>query len=92
MEISRDADGLRFLGECVPEKGFVAGDIQCAGCGRRIDPHIDSRDIALACAGCGFKKTFWAEADMQVYLAENWNRLRQACTHPSVTLHQSTLS
>jgi hypothetical protein len=28
---------------------------------------------------------------MQVYLAENWNRLRQACTHPSVTLHQSTL-
>jgi hypothetical protein len=91
MEISRDADGLRFMGECAPEKGFVAGDIQCAGCGRRIDPHIDSRDIALVCAGCGFKKTFWAEADMQVYLAENWNRLRQACTHPSVTLHQSTL-
>ena len=91
MEISRDADGLRFLGECVPEKGFVAGDIQCAACGRRIDPHVDSRDISLACAGCGFKKTFWAEADMHVYLAENWNRLRQACTHPSVTLHQSIL-
>jgi len=72
MEISREADGLRFMGECAPEKGFVAGDIQCAG--------------------CGFQKTFWAEADMQVYLAENWSRLRQACTHPSVTLHQSTLS
>jgi len=46
----------------------------------------------LASDGCGFKKAFWAEADMQVYLAENWSRLRQACTHPSVTVHQSTLS
>ena len=25
MEISRDADGLRFVGECAPEKGFVSG-------------------------------------------------------------------
>lgn len=88
MQISRDADGLRFLGECAPEKGFVAGDIRCAGCGRRIDPRIDSNDIALVCTGCGFKKVFWAEADMQVFLAENWNHLRQACTHPSVALHQ----
>jgi len=92
MQISRDADGLRFLGDYAPESGFVAGDIRCAGCGRRIDPHVDSRDISLVCTGCGFKKAFWAEADMQVYLAENWNRLRQACTHPSVTLHQSILS
>jgi hypothetical protein len=88
VQISRDADGLRFLGECAPEKGFVSGDILCSACGRRIDPHVDSRDISLACTGCGFKKTFWAEADMQVYLAENWSRLRQACTHPSVALHR----
>jgi len=90
MQISRDADGLRFLGECGSESGFVPGDIRCAACGRRIDPQVDSNDSSLGCTGCGFKKTFWAEAEMQVYLAENWNRLRQACTHPSVALHQSS--
>jgi hypothetical protein len=42
------------------------------------------------CTGCGIKiKVFWAEAEMQVYLAENWNRLRQACTHPTVAVHRS---
>lgn len=90
MQISRDADGLRFVGECGPKNGFVSGDIRCASCGRRIDPHVDSNDISLACTACGFKKVFWAEAEMQVYLAENWNRLRQACTHPSVALHKSS--
>lgn len=89
MQISKDADGLRFIGECAPESGFVPGDIRCAGCGRRIDPQVDSSDISLICAGCGFKKVFWAEAEMRVYLVENWNRLRQVCTHPSVVLHQS---
>lgn len=87
MQISREADGLRFLGECAPEKGFVAGDIRCARCGRRIDPHVESNDISLVCTACGFRKSFWAETDMHVYLAENWNRLRQACIHPSVALH-----
>jgi hypothetical protein len=72
MQISRDADGLRFLGECAPESGFIAGGIRCTACGRRIDPHVDSRDISLVCTGCGFKKAFWAEAAMQVFLAENW--------------------
>ena len=88
MQISRDADGLRFVGECGTESGFVSGDIRCANCGRRIDPHVESNDISLGCNGCGLKKIFWAEAEMQVYLAENWNRLRQACTHPSVALHK----
>jgi hypothetical protein len=88
MQISRDDNGLRFVGDCAPEKGFVARDIQCASCGRRIDPHVESNDISLVCTGCGFRKAFWAEADMQVYLAENWSRLRQACTHPSVALHR----
>lgn len=88
MEISREADGLRFVGECAPEKGFVGGDILCASCGRRIDPQVESNDISLVCTGCGFRKSFWAEAEMQVYLAENWNRLRQACNHPSVALHR----
>jgi hypothetical protein len=88
MQISRDDSGLRFVGECAPAKGFVAGDIRCVSCGRRIDPHVDSNDISLVCTGCGFKKTFWAEAEMQVYLAENWSCLRQACTHPSVALHR----
>jgi len=89
MQISRDVEGLRFIGECAPESGFVAGDIRCAGCGRRIDPHVDSRDISLVCTVCGIKKAFWAEAEMQVYLAENWNLLRQACTHPTVAVHRS---
>jgi len=87
MQISREAEGLRFLGECAPEIGFTPRDILCSTCGRRIDPNIDSQDISLVCLGCGFRKAFWAEADMQVFLAENWNRLRQVCSHPSVTLH-----
>jgi hypothetical protein len=84
MQISRDADGLRFIGMCDPQTGFVAGDIHCVPCGRRIDPHATERDITLTCSGCGFKKTFWAEADLQVYLAEHWGHLRKACTHPTV--------
>jgi hypothetical protein len=91
MKISRDADGLRFIGECTLANGFVAGDIQCVRCCRRIDPQGEARDISLTCAGCGIKaKSFWAEADMHVYLAEHWDHLRQACTHPTVTLHHSS--
>lgn len=91
MRITRDDDGLRFVGECNNRKGFVPGDIECLRCGRRIDPHDNGRDIGLECAGCHTKiKIFWSEADMHVYLAENWNRLRQACTHPSVTTAQSS--
>jgi ribosomal protein S27E len=90
MQISRDSEGLRFMGEWEPESGFVAGDIRCVGCGRRIDPHVDSRDVSLACTGCGNKKAFWAEAEMQVFLAENWSRLREACTHPTIAIHQSS--
>ena len=91
MQISRDADGIRFIGEWAPESGFIAQDIRCVRCGRRIDPHVDSRDVSLDCTGCGIKiKAFWAEVDMHVYLAENWNRLRQACTHPSVIMNRSS--
>ena len=90
MKITRDEDGLRFVGECNNRKGFVAIDIECLRCGRRIDPHAERRDIGLEFARCCTKiKTFWSEVDMHVYLAENWNRLRQACTHPSVTIVQN---
>jgi hypothetical protein len=92
MKISRDADGLRFTGECAPETGFVADDVLCVRCGRRIDPRGGERDISLTCAGCGIKaKSFWAEADMHVYLAENWNRLRQVCNHRSVMVHRNLI-
>src|SRR5436190_23334828 len=65
MKISRDADGLRFIGECTPKMGFVAGDVLCVHCGHHIDPHGEVRDISLMCTGCGIKfKSFWAEADM----------------------------
>lgn len=89
MQVSREAEGLRFLGECAPETGFITQDILCSACGRRIDLHFDPLDISLVCLGCGFKKAFWSEADMQIFVAENWNSLRQACTHPSVTLHHA---
>ena len=85
MKITRDADGLRFVGDCAPETGFVAGDILCILCGRRIEPHADERDISLRCSGCGFRaRVFWSEADLHVYLVEHWGQLRKACTHPAV--------
>jgi hypothetical protein len=90
MKISRDADGLRFIGECDPASGFIAGDIRCVSCGRRIDPHVEDRDVSLICSGCGFKpRPFWSESDLQVFLAEHWGHLRKACTHPSVTVHRT---
>ena len=87
MKISREADGLRFVGECAPETGFVPEDVHCLRCGRRIDPLNEGSDIALRCSGCGFSgRVFWSEADMRVYLAEQWNHLRQACSHPIVVI------
>lgn len=86
MRISRDADGLRFIAECAPDAGFVPEDVLCLRCERRIDPLSESRDIALRCASCGFSgKVFWSEADLHVYLAEQWNHLRQACPHRAVS-------
>ncbi len=86
MKISRDAEGLRFIGEYTAETGFIADDIQCIGCGRRIDPHLKSRDVSLACTGCEMRpKVFWSEADMYVYLTQNWNLLRQACIYSKTT-------
>jgi len=91
MKISRDADGLRFVGECDPAIGFLAVDVHCVRCGRRIDPHVGARDVSFGCSGCGAKvRRFWSEAEMHVYLAEQWGHLRRACTHPSVTLHASS--
>ncbi len=90
MQITRDADGLRFIADCAPETGFVPGDIHCLTCARRIDPHVENSDIALKCSSCGFRsKVFWSEADMHVYLAEQWNQLRQACSHPTVSFVRS---
>ena len=90
MKISRDDDGLRFIGQCAPKRGFVAGDIQCVRCERRIEPHPKGKDISLECLGCKVTaKVFWSEADLNVYLAEHWDQLRKACTHPTVTVHGS---
>ena len=89
MRISRDADGLRFVGECGPQS-FVACDIECGRCGRRIDPYAAGEDISLKCSGCNITaKVFWSEAELRVYMAENWNQLRQACSHPTVSMHAS---
>jgi hypothetical protein len=80
MKISRDTDGLRFVGDC--EKGvFLAADIECMPCGKRVDPRIEGRDIALVCSGCGTKaRIFWAESDLYVYINQHWSLLKQVCT------------
>jgi DNA-directed RNA polymerase subunit RPC12/RpoP len=86
MRISRDSDGLRFIGECAAETGFVSRDIRCLTCARRIDPRSEGPDVILKCTGCGFKsKLFRSEAELKTFLAKQWDLLRQACTHPSVT-------
>jgi hypothetical protein len=91
MKILRDADGLRFIGECTPKGGFVSCDVECLLCGRRIDPNVQGSDIALTCGGCGYKaRVFWSEADMHVYVAEQWGHLRKACTQRSVSTVRST--
>ena len=79
MRISREDDGLRFIGEWTPTAGFVACDVECLRCGRRIDPHHQGAEIGLECVGCGATiKTFWSETELNVYMAEKWNQLRQA--------------
>ena len=58
-------------------------------CGRRID--FGSQKIVLACSACGFKaRSFWSEADLYVYLAEQWGHLRKACLHPAVRTVRSS--
>ena len=85
MKISRDADGLRFIAECAPETGFVPEDVHCVRCGRRIEPLAQSHLALLRCSICGFSgRVFSSKADLDVYLADQWNLLRQACSHPSV--------
>jgi hypothetical protein len=56
----------------------------------RIEPHHYGDEIGLACVWCGASiKTFWSETELNVYMAEEWNQLRQACTHPIVMPHGS---
>lgn len=90
MKISRDVDGLRFVGNCDRERGFVPCGIDCLRCGRRIDPHAAGTDPSLTCPACGtVARKFWSEVELDVYLAENWNTLREVCTHPGVaTIHE----
>jgi recombinational DNA repair protein (RecF pathway) len=85
MKISRDADGFRFIAECAAETGFMPEDVHCARCGRRIDPLSGLRDLSFRCRYCGFRgKSFLSETDLHNYFAEQWDLLRQACSHPSV--------
>ena len=87
MKISRDADGLRFIAECATETGFLPEDVHCVRCGRRIDCPAQPRELRLRCGHCGFRgKSFRSEADLHAYVAEQWNHLRQACSHPSVLM------
>ena len=80
MKISREVYELRFVADCGPERGFVPLEIECCGCSCRIDPVTQRAGVRLTCPGCGAAdKMFWSEAQMGVFLAENWNALRQVC-------------
>ena len=82
MKISRDTDGLRFVGDC-SGGAFLAIDIECMLCGKRVDPLIEGRDIALVCSGCRIRaRVFWAESDLHAYIAQHWSLLKQACAQP----------
>lgn len=85
MKISKDFDGLRFIGVCHHDRGFEPTEIRCTRCGWPIDPRAQGNEVALRCSSCGaIPVTFWSQAELHVFLAENWNALRQACSHPSV--------
>ena len=85
MKISRDADGLRFIAECAPETGFVPEDVHCLRCGRRVQVFGENELSLLRCSACCTSgPAFSSEADLQVYLAQQWDHLRQACSHPSI--------
>jgi len=78
---NKEVDDLRFVAECDPERGFVPLEIECCACGSRIDPLTQRKRVSLICPGCkNTAKLFWAEAQMGVFLAENWNALRQVCS------------
>ncbi len=85
MKISRDADGLRFIAECTPETGFMPEDVHCLHCSRRVELFGESELSLLRCSACGISgPAFSSEADLQAYLSQQWDRLRQACSHPSI--------
>jgi len=85
MKISRVADGFKFVGECAPETGFTPEDVHCGRCGSRIEAMTEEAEIALRCSGCTFHgRPFWSETELHVFMAEQWNLLRQACSHPAV--------
>lgn len=91
MKISKDFHGLRFIGVCHEESGFDAGEIRCARCGWPVDPHAEGSQVSLRCVSCGaIPAAFRSQTEMRAFLAESWNALREACTHPSVRWMQSS--
>jgi phage FluMu protein Com len=88
MVVSREVEGLKFVAECDDSGSFVARTIECAHCDRQIDPVSQADQLSLACPGCGLNRTFWSEAQMHVFIAENWNALRVDCAHPKLRAKQ----
>ena len=77
MKLAREVEGLRFVAECDGDSGeFYLRRIECLSCSGEIDPHPPGAIFSLRCLNCGDKKVFWSEAQMDVFLAENWNALR----------------
>jgi len=80
MKVSRDLDGMRFIADCSNLNSFVPEDIQCLLCQRRINVEVHGTEVSLTCSGCGNRaRCFSSEPELESYIAENWNRLRQAC-------------
>jgi ribosomal protein S27E len=84
MNVSREVEGLRFVAECDSDVAFITREIQCMACGRKIDASPQAGSLSLTCTCCGDLKVFWSEAQMHVFLAENWNSLRAQCARSGV--------
>jgi phage FluMu protein Com len=82
MKIIRSVDGLRFVAECDESRGFTPKAIECVLCGRTLDTRVQTVTISLGCSECKtIPQIFWSEAQMHVFIAENWNALRQQRSH-----------
>ena len=85
MNLAREVEGLRFVAECDDSAEFCLRRIECLACSGEIDPHPPGATLSLTCLNCGDKKVFWSEAQMDVFLAENWNALRQESARSRAT-------
>lgn len=78
--ISREFDGVKYVGACETNGLFMPGMLFCTSCGNRVNPHAMEGDISLTCSGCGRRiKVFSSEDEMNEYLSREWTLLEKMC-------------